>query len=284
MPELPEVETIKRIIEPALTGRVIEKAQTRLPRITELSKGAALKKLTGQQVENIRRAGKYLIFELKDYTIIFHLGMTGQLILSDNRTQRASIKPVGANSLNNTHIRFLIKFPQGSTLLFRDIRTFGRVIILKGRQWLQHPRLARLGPDPLQLSPANFKKRLLPVTSRRSIKAMLLDQAFLAGIGNIYADEALFNARLLPSKTACELKSDEWSKLYTCIRQVLNKGIRNMGTTFSDYRKPDGEGGSNQDYLLVYGKGGAPCSRCKTVLLKTVVAGRGTVHCPKCQR
>jgi formamidopyrimidine-DNA glycosylase len=166
--------------------------------------------------------------------------------------------------------------------MFRDPRTFGKLVLVPGMSWPDHARLRKLGLEPLLMKPAVVAKTF-PTASIRSVKALLLDQEFLAGVGNIYADEALFLAGINPRRKVKSLKPAERLKLLEAVKNVLRKGIKYQGTTFSDYRKPDGGKGDNYERLMVYGRGGFPCRVCREPLRKTVVAQRGTVFCPRCQ-
>ncbi len=166
---------------------------------------------------------------------------------------------------------------------FRDPRTFGKIIFIPGHEWKNHARIRKLGDEPLDLKIEPFLKKNFPAESRRSIKALLLDQSFLAGVGNIYADEALFASSIHPKKIVAHVNPAERTRLLEEVKNVLRKGIKYQGTTFSDYRQPDGSNGSNFERLMVYGRGGKPCRTCGTTLIKTLVAQRGTVFCPKCQ-
>src|SRR5690606_35120474 len=171
----------------------------------------------------------------------------------------------------------------GARLLFRDPRTFGKLVLVPGATWAEHPRLRKLGPEPLEMKPAAVAASF-PKDSIRPVKALLLDQEFLAGVGNIYADEALFLAGIHPRRKVKALEPAEKLALLKAVKTVLRKGIKYQGTTFSDYRKPDGGKGDNYERLLAYGRGGFPCRTCGTTLRKTVVAQRGTVFCPECQK
>lgn len=291
MPELPEVETIRSLLSPGVKNQCIEKVVIRLPRLLEQVNANTFKKaVQGKSIVSLTRRGKYLLFELPTQFFVIHLGMTGQLIFTpknfhENRKfirtitglQRAKgVHPVD----KHTHIIFY--FSQGSRMLFRDTRTFGK-IFLTGKTWWQHPRLAKLGPEPLDINLPQFVRKAKWWNSCRPIKALLLDQSVLAGIGNIYADEALFRANIHPLSPVNKLTRQDILKLLRAARVVLKKGIRNAGTSFSDYMKPDGTEGRNFEKLMVYGRAGQKCRKCGDVLQKILVAQRGTVFCPHCQ-
>jgi formamidopyrimidine-DNA glycosylase len=291
MPELPEVETIRRGLEPLL-GHVIASAEFRLPRLLLGIKSDALtRQLQGRRIDAILRRGKYLILELDQNTLIFHLGMTGQLTYAPpharenprfRRTLTGLEKAVGVHPVDE-HTHALLHLESGGRMQFRDPRTFGKIFFVEEHHWEHHPRLSKLGAEPLDLKIPSFLAHHYPLGSRRPIKSLLLDQSFLAGVGNIYADEALFASGIHPQRLVESLDPAERTGLLEAVKSVLRKGIRNYGTTFSDYRKPDGSSGKNYERLKVYGRGGQPCRTCGTLLEKIVVAQRGTVFCPKCQ-
>ncbi len=292
MPELPEVETIVRMLIPSVEGRRVEAAELKLGRLLLGSDPANFAaRLAGRTVLRILRRGKYIVFELDAITLVVHLGMTGQLTFSPAayredgsfiRTVTGLQKAKGVHPVDK-HTHLILHLDGGERVLFRDPRTFGKIFLVDGHAWAQHPRLHILGEEPLTLRVKPFLKRSFPATSARAIKALLLDQTFLAGVGNIYADEALFRSGIHPALPVRDVGETQRIRLLEAVKDVLRKGIRNSGTTFSDYRKPDGTQGSNFERLQVYGRGGEPCRVCRTTLLKSLVAQRGTVHCPKCQ-
>jgi formamidopyrimidine-DNA glycosylase len=294
MPELPEVETIRRALVAPLTGRRIVSAELSLPRLLLGFPAADFSaKLQGQKIRAVIRRGKYLVLELDKDALIVHLGMTGQLTAAgkdatENPTFHKTVtglqKPAGVHPVDK-HTHLILHLNGGDRLLFRDPRTFGKLVLVPGRTWSQHPRLNKLGPEPLEMTAADIRtlSAAFSANSIRPVKALLLDQEFIAGVGNIYADEALFLARIHPRRKVRSLKPDEKPVLLKAVQTVLRKGIKYQGTTFSDYRKPDGGKGDNYERLMVYGRGGFPCRTCGTILNKTVVAQRGTVFCPTCQ-
>ena len=292
MPELPEVETIVRMLAPHVNGRRIESADLRLGRmLLGLPPREFAPALAGRAIERVLRRGKYIVFELEGCALVIHLGMTGQLTWSPAdyaetpgfvRTITGLERPKGVHPVDK-HTHLILNLEGGERVLFRDPRTFGKIFVVPGREWPGHPRLEILGAEPLDLKVKSFAKTAFPSESARPIKALLLDQSFLAGVGNIYADEALFRSGIHPKTRVRDLREEQKASLLESVKDVLRKGIRNSGTTFSDYRKPDGSQGSNQERLKVYGRGGEPCRECGTILAKSLVAQRGTVHCPSCQ-
>ncbi len=269
MPELPEVETVKRHLSPHLTRIKLVSADILLPRIFENREKLALPK--GQRFTRLLRRGKYLVLEMERLALIFHLGMTGQLLIQDKLE-------------TSPHNRGVFYLSSGKVLIFRDIRTFGRMILTSRTAWQNHPRLKKLGFDPV-LGPLP-KVRDIPLRFRHStrcVKNLLLEQGFIAGVGNIYADEILHASRIHPLRIAKRITGSEWHTVYKNLRRILVNAIKASGTTFSDYRRPDGGRGKYSQRLRVYGRGGEPCHTCGSVLNKIRVSGRGTSFCPICQ-
>ena len=299
MPELPEVETIKRDLISKVLGKKAVKMQVKLPRILLGKPPRGFSRLFKNQVlQQVHRRGKYLVFEWEKEAFIVHLGMTGQLMAWDIknagkvqkvRSKENTLRTVTGMELakvplKDKHTHMILEWEGGGGLFFRDVRTFGKIIYVPNKDWKGHARIAKLGPEPIGLHVSRFLKERFPIQNKCTIKAHLLNQAFLAGLGNIYCDESLFLSKIHPETPAFELSQEQWTILVKNAQKVLKKGIRNAGTTFSDYRTPSGSKGSNQERLLVYGRGGESCKKCKEILVKTVVAQRGTVFCPKCQR
>ena len=291
MPELPEVETIRRGLE----GRVeqleilgIEASGCRIFQIDPAKLAAALE---GECFTGLERLGKFLIFRLKERTLVVHLGMTGQLTLREPAVADADgflRHPVtGLQRIRqhapDRHTHFQIHFENGSSLLYRDIRMFGKVYLLAPVEAARDRFFARLGLEPfseeyrLDAFLDRFRGRTL------AIKSLLLDQRFVAGVGNIYADEALFEASIHPLRRVTTLRRYEKERLFQTIKGVLEKGIHFGGTSMRDYINSDGETGSFQEELLVYGRRGEECFLCGTEIEKIVVSQRGTHFCPTCQ-
>lgn len=295
MPELPEVETIRRRLEPSLVGETVREVILTLPRLLEGAKPHALDELRGLSCRCIERTGKYLILQFEDGTrarsLVIHLGMSGQLTWKGagqetvdrfRRLQTGLEKPLGPHSVDkHTHLR--VVFESGGELLFRDPRTFGRLLVGRPETIDALPRLGKLGPDALGVGEKAFRERWMEFRGVRCVKAVLLDQSFLAGVGNIYADEACYEAGIRPGARSSILTSGRIGKLARSVQSALERGLENSGTTFRDFVHPDGSEGGNQEDLRVYGRGGKPCVSCGTTLRKGVVAGRGTVWCPRCQ-
>ena len=272
MPELPEVETIVRDLRQSLIGRVL--GRTRAIR-KDIIHGAAEpieQVLPGRRIENITRRAKRIVFELDGPTrMVVHLGMSGRLLLMP--TRRAVAK--------HTHLRIAIR-GVGLELRFVDPRRFGGVWLVSEKEGPTVGRvLGPLGPEPLDLSPARFARLL---RRRRQIKALLLDQRMIAGMGNIYCDEALHGAQVHPVTAAETLNDSEAKRLLRVIKSTLNKAIRLNGSTMMDYRRANGDPGSFQNYHRVYQRAGQPCKKCGTQIERITVAGRSSFFCPACQR
>ena len=273
MPELPEVETIRCRLEPLLSGRKIVSAEigdSRLTRPFAVEELAA--ELEGERIAALDRRGKYLLVRLQSgLTLIIHLRMAGSL-----RHRRE-----GGDRL--PYERAWLALDDGSELVYRDVRRFGTWRLLEAGA-LEGFLAARVGPEPLSpdFSPELLRGRL--AGRRTALKAALLDQRTLAGLGNIYVDEALWAARLHPASAAGSLTRQAIVRLHGAIREVLALGIAHRGSTLRDYALPDGEAGSMQNEFRVYGREGEPCERCGGAIAKTRIAGRGTWFCPRCQR
>ncbi len=273
MPELPEVETVRRSLEQVLSGEKIVKVELYYGGIVKTPDPQSFVDiLQGKVIQELKRRGKYLIFCLSDnYNLIIHLRMTGQLILCEPGTSIAK----------HTHIIFHLG--NGRELRFVDIRKFGLIYLVPAGEWQEIKGLYTLGPEPLSAE-FTFEKLQESIKNKKvKLKTFLLDQRQIAGIGNIYADEIMFTAGINPERTLESLTKNEIEELYQAIQLKLEEGIKYRGTSFSDYVDGLGEKGSYQTRLNVYQRAGEPCKRCGTTLVKKVVSGRGTVFCPKCQ-
>lgn len=273
MPELPEVETVRVSLEPRLVGRRFEDVEifdSRLTRPIEPAEVAA--ELLGERVSAVDRRGKYLIVRFESGPVLLiHLRMTGNLAHSHN----------GARA--GPHVRAVVRLDDGSDVIYRDVRRFGTWLVLAAEEADAY-LAARLGLEPLEpeFSARDLGERL---SERRApVKAALLDQRTLAGVGNIYADEALWRAGIDPRRPAGALEKRDVGRLHRGIRRALGAGIARQGATLRDYRTPDGAEGAMQHEFKVYGRAGEPCQRCGAPIEKTRIAGRGTWFCPGCQR
>jgi len=274
MPELPEVETVRRRLAPVLEGATIERAEIVDPRLTRPVEPAIVAdRLIGEVVATVDRRGKYLLWRLTSgRTLVVHLRMTGSF-----RHAPAGELPA------DTHRRATVLLDTGAEVAYRDVRRFGTWELLD--EGHLRPYLAtRLGPEPLAPSFSATRLATLAEGRRSPVKSFLLDQRRVAGIGNIYADEALWRARIHPLRTTGELDGDEVARLHRAVRAALRRGVELQGSTLRDYVTPDGDGGGMQNEFHVYGRLGEPCDRCGRPIERIVVGGRGTWFCPRCQR
>jgi formamidopyrimidine-DNA glycosylase len=272
VPELPEVESVRARLEPVLTGRRFERVEindTRLVRPYEPAEVAA--ELEGERVEAVERRGKYLIVRFESgRVLLIHLRMTG------------SLRHATSGLRDDPHRRAVVRLDNGSDVTYRDVRRFGTWLLLEPGE-LEPYLTAKLGDEPLDALFTAARLGELLEKRRAPIKAALLDQRTLAGMGNIYVDEALWRARIHPLRPAESLDKDELRRLHRAVRASLEAGLARQGSTLRDYRLPDGASGSMQHEFKVYGRGGEPCDRCGTPIAKSRVGGRGTWFCPTCQ-
>jgi formamidopyrimidine-DNA glycosylase len=272
MPELPEVETVRVGIAPVLTGARIRHAAILDPRLTRpWPPEAVAAELEGERVKAVERRGKYLVVRFESgRVLLIHLRMTGSLLHA------------GTGSLpEDPYRRAVISLDNGSDVAYRDVRRFGTWELLEPGE-LRPYFTKRLGPEPLgALSARMLGERLKG--RRAPLKAALLDQRTLAGMGNIYVDEALWDARLHPLRAAGSLGEDELVRLHRAVRRALRRGIARQGATLTDYRTANGDRGTMQDDFHVYGREREPCDRCGAPIEKTRVGGRGTWFCRECQ-
>jgi formamidopyrimidine-DNA glycosylase len=273
MPELPEVETVRTSLAPRLVGRRFEAVNILDSRVTRPAEPAEVAaELTGERVAAVDRRGKYLIFRLESgLVLLIHLRMTGNIVLARNGA--AAAEP---------HVRAVVRLDDGSDVIYRDVRRFGTWLVLR-RDELDSYLAARLGIEPLGplFSARELRDRL--AGRRAPVKSALLDQRTIAGVGNIYADEALWRARIDPRRPAGELNERETRALHRGVRRALQAGIARQGATLRNYRTPDGASGRMQHEFKVYGRTGEPCPRCGGPIERTRLAGRGTWFCPNCQ-
>lgn len=265
MPELPEVETIARELRPLIVGKTFRKITLPWPRTVEDGQKEFQAALIDKKITRIDRRGKYLCFYLEDeLRLTIHLRMTGKLVFEPEEKDKK-------------HIRVVFEFSDRSVLYFVDIRKFGRM-----KLWPKtEPLLPHLGPDALEEN--TVFRALVNRESRRPIKTLLLDQEVLAGVGNIYADEALFMAGIHPLTPALRVSKQRLRKLSRHLPEILKKAIENNGTTISDYRRTGRLKGEHQFFLNVYGRTGEPCNKCKTPVVRICINNRGSHFCPECQ-
>jgi len=270
MPELPEVEVIRRGLAPRLLGRRFLTVKLGNKRLRQASPPGHLKEwLPGRRLERLQRRGKYLVFGLEGgVTLLIHLGMTGRLLLGDHLP-------------HEPHVHLVFTLEGGITLAFQDVRRFGQVLVFEPGEPL-FP-LEQVGREP-------FSRRVTPAWlaeiaqgRSRPLKNFLLDGRLLAGIGNIYACEVMFAAGLHPATAAGALSYEDWTRVLLEVRRILKRAIHKGGTTVNDYLNSHGETGLFQVELMVYGRGGEPCLVCGSPIIRLVQAGRSTFFCPHCQ-
>jgi formamidopyrimidine-DNA glycosylase len=266
MPELPEVETITRELNARVRNRIIAAIHVFWSRTLQNPTDEFVRLLAGKKIIRVSRRGKYIFVHCSD-SILFsiHLRMTGKIVFRLTENEKK-------------HLRIEIDFSDGSALYFIDPRKFGKMKLWPSGQ----PILAELGPEPLE--PSTVLQVLRQLKTARPIKTVLLDQKILAGLGNIYADEALFLSGIHPLTPASLLKKIEQKKLSLAIPEILKQAIDRKGTTLRDYRTTRNSSGENQDHLSVYGRFGRPCPECRNPIRKTRIAGRSSHFCPVCQR
>jgi formamidopyrimidine-DNA glycosylase len=304
MPEMPEVETVRRRLAPLLEGRVFSGVEISDGRLTRPFDPLLIaRELDGERVQSLGRRGKYLLINFESgRALVVHLRMTGSLrhITVGSGDEPSTDRPRADTSENGAatgevagttsvaslpdqlHRRAVVMLDDGTTLVYNDVRRFGTWLLLEPGE-VEAYIDERVGPEPLE--PTFGARHLGERLERRHapIKAVLLDQKALAGVGNIYADEALWRAKLHPLTPADSLTPAELKALHRAVRKALEQGLARQGSTLRDYRLPDGGTGQMQHEFKVYGRGGEPCDRCGTPIDKIRVAGRGTWYCPACQ-
>jgi formamidopyrimidine-DNA glycosylase len=274
MPEMPEVETIRRSLVEKVSGRKIIEVEFLLSRLVKWpAAGEFQAVLTDKTITNLTRRGKYLLFHLDDHRImVVHLRMTGRLCY------------VTPGSEHDKFTRIVFKLDNGDMLLYADTRTLGTLYLLPQEEMWRISGLVNMGPEPLsvEFSPEYFSQMMKK--RHGNVKAVLLNQKYIGGLGNIYVDESMAVAKIHPERIASSLNESEMKQLYFAINKVIGDGIAHGGTTFRDYRDGSGKSGDHQHHLVVYGRKAAPCFVCKTPIVWKTVAGRGTHFCPECQK
>ena len=272
MPELPEVETVRRSLDASLRGRVISSGDVFWPRLLRNRSPYGLEGLTGKKILRVRRRGKMILVDCEeDCSLLFHLKMTGRILICLQSLPR------------DKHTHFILRFKdRAQELRFHDVRKFGFVACLGGGGAYPVPELAGLGPEPLEIGRDGFSALIGRRNGR--LKSLLLNQKVIAGIGNIYADEILFRSRLHPETRPSALTKDDLRRLWRAMRSILRSAIERRGSSIRDYTDPDGEAGDFQRFHKVYGREGEPCRRCGKEIRRVRVGGRSTFFCPSCQR
>lgn len=272
MPELPEVETVRKGLTKLVQNKVIDQVEVLWPKIIENPDTAIFSAmLKGQEIRGIDRRGKFLIFKLTDFDLISHLRMEGKYEFFES------------DPVMDKHTHVVFHFTDGTVLYYRDVRKFGRMTLVEKDSSSSYKGIMQLGPEPVAelFLPEEFAAGLKK--SKKAIKPLLLDQKLVTGLGNIYVDEALWEAKIHPEQPANTLEIKEIKVLHQAIIEVLARAVEAGGTTIRTYLNALGEAGKFQIYLHVYGQTGKLCTRCGTPIVKTKVAQRGTHYCPKCQ-
>lgn len=271
LPELPEVETVRRGLNRLVKGKVISKVEVTYAPMIKTGVDAFCQDLIGQEILDVDRRGKYLLIYLTDHVLISHLRMEGKYNFFADQVPA------------NKHFHAFFTFIDGSTLVYQDVRKFGTMELLGKADVDAYFISRKIGPEPTEedFDLEEFAKKL--AKSRKPIKSHLLDQSLVAGLGNIYVDEVLFRAQVHPAQTSNQLSAEQVADLRQATIEVLQLGIEKGGSTIRTYKNALGLDGTMQDYLQVYGKTGQACPRCQTEIVKIQLGGRGTHFCPTCQ-
>jgi formamidopyrimidine-DNA glycosylase len=284
MPELPEVETIKRVLEKSIVGKTIKNIEVRKAKIFQ----GRPEEVIGRKIEGIERRGKMLIIKLSgDKALVIHFKLTGQMVWIPEAGERVTVGhpiPFAGTELpaKTTHVIFEI---DGGKLFYNDLRQFGWIKVITNYELRITDYLKNLGPEPFDKEfTVEYLQRIFSRSSK-PIKLVLMDQTKIAGVGNIYANEALFEAKILPTKPAKQLSNEAIEQLRKAIIKVLEEGIKYGGSSAKDeaYIKPTGEPGSYQQHFRVYQRAGQKCRKCGTIIKRINLGGRGTFWCPNCQ-
>lgn len=287
MPELPEVETVRRGLLPAMEGRVITQAQVNRPDLRWPFPPRMAERLTGARVLTLRRRSKYILADLStDETLLIHLGMSGRMLISSPDARETLGEWHHHHPAPEKHDHVILDMDNGTRITFNDARRFGAMDLMPTASAETHPLLAALGPEPLGNAfdetylAARLKGRNTP------IKSALLDQHLVAGLGNIYVCETLYRARIHPARKAARISEARAAALVPIIRDVLAEAITAGGSSLRDYRQADGELGYFQHSFQVYGREGDPCLTpgCTATIRRIVQSGRSSFYCPSCQR
>lgn len=288
MPELPEVECVRKSVEPLLVGKRVTRVEINRADVCESFVGNVTKikrvktspatLLQGCEISQLIRHGKQIgVLSKQGPAFCVHLGMSGQFVDIQSVEHRAR-----ENAVQGKHIHVIWRLNDGGAVCFRDPRRFGGIWTYESEAALREHRFSTLGPDGLEVTGSHLHETA--GQSQRSVKAALLDQSVVAGVGNIYADEALFLAKVLPQRMCAKLDTTKWDAIALAIRHVLNESIATGGSTLRDYVDAKGERGRNQETHAVYGRSGKPCVVCGSTLRRTTVAQRTTVWCETCQK
>lgn len=281
MPELPEVETLRLGLQKYLVGHRIEDIQVKIPKMFSGDKNDVI----GAKIVDIKRIGKGLIIELdNDFVLAAHLKMTGQLIYSDSSIKGLTLSAkVGGTTLPSKYSHIIFALNNNALLYYNDLRRFGWIKVVKKDEATRIPFFKEMGPEPFKDLTFELLEEIVK-SSNVAIKPLLMDQKKIAGIGNIYANDALFDSRIHPGRKAKDLSGKEIKKLYDSILKVLRKGLEYGGSSDENFVNALGQEGNYQNHALVYGREGKKCRMCGSEIQKIKLGGRGTYFCPQCQK
>jgi formamidopyrimidine-DNA glycosylase len=287
MPELPEVEILKLGLQKYLIGHKVQDVEVRVPKLFQ----GIVSQIIGAKVLDVKRVGKGLIIELdNDFDLVVHLKMTGQLVYRGSETKGIELSKKTGGNLPSKYSHIIFSLDRASKLYFNDLRRFGYIKVIKKQDVKSLPFFKEMGPEPYK-NP-DFGQKTLSLEDFESIlgksglpiKVLLMDQKKIGGIGNIYANEALFEAKINPNRKAKELSQEETKALYKSIFEVINRGLKFGGSSDENFVNVLGQDGEYQQHFLAYGKKGEKCSICGEKIEKMFLGGRGTFYCPACQR
>ncbi len=289
MPEFPEVKSTTKGLKKLVVGKTISDIWTDWSKMVKKPESFSYFKSTikGKKIKDIRQRGKNIVFDLSnDYSLLVHQKLTGHLLYGKWQEEKEdewvsqTQGPMSSDRMNS-YIRFIFFFKDGHQMALSDLRRFAKIELAKSSE-IKNELDSSLGPSAMDISLDDFKKRISK--RRKAIKKTIMDQKVIAGVGNIYSDEALFKAKIHPLKQANNLSDKELEKLYNAIKEILKKAIKYNGTSVSDYRTPDGKKGEFSKMLKVYGKDGEKCSKCGTKIKRIKIGTRSARFCPKCQK
>ena len=289
MPELPEVEVVKRSLESKILNSIIKKVQINDHKLRYKVKREIVKKLTGKKIKKIKRRSKFLIFEInKTYLMLVHLGMTGKFFLEDRNKKKfkKSFYYFLDYQKDQKHNRVIFFLSKNRKLIYNDVRKFGFIKLYKLTNYIRISHLKNLGPEPLEKK-WNFKYfKNYVVNKKRNIKNILMDQRFVSGLGNIYVNEILFLSGVRPCSEVKKLKDFKIKKIIKNSKMILKKSIKLGGSTIKDFSSENGKKGVFQEHLKIYGRKGKKCSNvdCNTNVVRIVISNRATFFCKKCQK
>lgn len=290
MPELPEVETIRLGLQKYLVGRKIQDVQVGIPKMFAGEK----RDVIGAKIVDLRRIGKGLIIELDNgFVLAVHLKMTGQLVYRDAKSENIKLSPkTGGTTLPSKYSHIIFILDNNAHLYYNDLRRFGWIKVVKEDELMKIPFFREMGPEPFVAPPLASAQKFLTLAlfseivkkGNTPIKILLMDQKRIGGIGNIYANDALFEAKIDPRRKGKTLSDEEITKLYNAIFNVIKKSLQYGGSSDENFVNALGQEGNYQNHTLVYGKEGEPCKVCQNPITKIKLGGRGTYFCPHCQR